>query len=255
MRARTTSSKGSSPCFGRGTTRSGTCAQDSGENRGLERRRPSAGRDDLAVLRSHRSHPSQQPHRVSQHHLRHSACVPAPHARFRLYHHRALIFAVALIIPFALLTAFVGMRMFGATPNLISLGAVDFGIIVETAIFAAEAVIFAIRGKMNREIGTIAEALERRSRSGVALRRPPCHRVRADPQSSESRRENFQASWDHADFGAGRGAAGGAHFLFRCCPCSCPWGIRSRRHWTRFLTGRSEPVFRIGRRLVKISGA
>ena len=56
-----------------------------------------------------------------------------------------MILAVALVIPFALLTAFVGLRWAGVAPNLISLGAVDFGIIVETAIFAAEAAIFALR--------------------------------------------------------------------------------------------------------------
>lgn len=49
--------------------------------------------------------------------------------------------AVALIIPFSLLTVFTVLRLLGFTPNLISLGAVDFGIIIETAIFAAEAVI------------------------------------------------------------------------------------------------------------------
>ncbi len=49
--------------------------------------------------------------------------------------------AVALIIPFSLLMVFVGLRFLGYTPNLISLGAVDFGIIIETAIFSAEAVI------------------------------------------------------------------------------------------------------------------
>lgn len=49
--------------------------------------------------------------------------------------------AVALIIPFSLLIVFVGLKFLGLTPNLISLGAVDFGIIIETAIFAAEAII------------------------------------------------------------------------------------------------------------------
>ena len=51
--------------------------------------------------------------------------------------------AVALIIPFSLLMVFVGLKVLGYTPNLISLGAVDFGIIIETAIFAAEAIIVA----------------------------------------------------------------------------------------------------------------
>jgi heavy metal efflux system protein len=56
-------------------------------------------------------------------------------------HFWKLVLAVLMIIPFALLTAFVGVKWAGFSPNLISLGAVDFGIIVETAIFCAEAVI------------------------------------------------------------------------------------------------------------------
>ncbi len=56
-------------------------------------------------------------------------------------HFWKLVLAVLMVIPFALLTAFVGVKWAGFSPNLISLGAVDFGIIVETAIFCAEAVI------------------------------------------------------------------------------------------------------------------
>lgn len=70
-----------------------------------------------------------------------------------------LIVAVALIIPFALLTAFVGMKVWGTTPNLISLGAVDFGIIVESAIFAAEAVILTVKEKKSNSADTLADAL------------------------------------------------------------------------------------------------
>jgi cobalt-zinc-cadmium resistance protein CzcA len=57
------------------------------------------------------------------------------------WHFWKLVLAVVMIIPFALLAAFVGVKLAGFSPNLISLGAVDFGIIVETAIFCAEAVI------------------------------------------------------------------------------------------------------------------
>ena len=68
-----------------------------------------------------------------------------------------LVLAVALIIPFALAAAFAGMRLFGVTPNLISLGAVDFGIIVETAIFAAESVLLSLRrGERGRAALTVA---------------------------------------------------------------------------------------------------
>jgi len=70
-----------------------------------------------------------------------------------------LILGVAFIIPFALLTAFVGMRFWGTTPNLISLGAVDFGIIVETAIFAAEAVIVAMKANHANKVEALTEAL------------------------------------------------------------------------------------------------
>lgn len=52
--------------------------------------------------------------------------------------------AVALNIPFSLGMVFVILKLLGYRPNLISLGAVDFGIIIETAIFAAEAAIVAL---------------------------------------------------------------------------------------------------------------
>lgn len=55
-----------------------------------------------------------------------------------------LVLAVLMVIPFALFCAFIGVRLAGFSPNLISLGAVDFGIIVETAIFCVEAVIAAM---------------------------------------------------------------------------------------------------------------
>lgn len=52
-----------------------------------------------------------------------------------------LTLAVALLIPLSLVFALVGVRLSGLTPNLISLGAIDFGILVETAIFASEALL------------------------------------------------------------------------------------------------------------------
>ena len=67
--------------------------------------------------------------------------------------------AVALIIPFALLISMVGLKVFGYVPNLISLGAVDFGIIVETAIFAGEALIFKWAHNKTKEDGSLSEIL------------------------------------------------------------------------------------------------
>lgn len=52
-----------------------------------------------------------------------------------------LTLAVALLIPLSLIFALVGVKIFGLTPNLISIGAIDFGILVETAIFASEALL------------------------------------------------------------------------------------------------------------------
>lgn len=66
-----------------------------------------------------------------------------------------LTFAVALLIPLSLIFALVGVKLFNLTPNLISLGAIDFGILVETAIFAAEALlgnkVFQLVGKARNE--------------------------------------------------------------------------------------------------------
>ena len=41
---------------------------------------------------------------------------------------------VALVVPLSMLAAFIGMRMFGVSANLMSLGAVDFGIVVDGAV-------------------------------------------------------------------------------------------------------------------------
>jgi cobalt-zinc-cadmium resistance protein CzcA len=70
-----------------------------------------------------------------------------------------LVLAVAVTIPFALLSAFVGMKLFGYAPNLVSLGAVDFGIIVETAIFAADAAIFSLGQEGAKKRGSLVEEL------------------------------------------------------------------------------------------------
>lgn len=45
---------------------------------------------------------------------------------------------VALTIPFALLVAFIGMRALGLSGNLMSLGAIDFGIVVDGSIIVVE---------------------------------------------------------------------------------------------------------------------
>ena len=48
---------------------------------------------------------------------------------------------VAAVIPVAMLTGFIGMRVFGVSANLMSLGAIDFGLIVDGAVVMIESVI------------------------------------------------------------------------------------------------------------------
>ncbi len=45
---------------------------------------------------------------------------------------------VALVIPLSLLTGFIGMKAFGVSANLMSLGAIDFGLIVDGAVVMME---------------------------------------------------------------------------------------------------------------------
>jgi cobalt-zinc-cadmium resistance protein CzcA len=45
---------------------------------------------------------------------------------------------VSMVIPLSMLVAFVGMRRFGVTGNLMSLGAIDFGLIVDGAVIVIE---------------------------------------------------------------------------------------------------------------------
>ena len=49
--------------------------------------------------------------------------------------------AIAIVIPISLLSAFIGLRWLGLPANLISLGAIDFGILVDGAIVVLEATL------------------------------------------------------------------------------------------------------------------
>ncbi|WP_118950427.1 efflux RND transporter permease subunit [Taibaiella helva] len=59
---------------------------------------------------------------------------------------------VSLIVPLALLFAFMLMRMRGMTANLLSMGAVDFGIIIDGAVVMVEGIFVALDHKA-REVG------------------------------------------------------------------------------------------------------
>ncbi|MGN9310491.1 efflux RND transporter permease subunit, partial [Enterococcus faecium] len=59
---------------------------------------------------------------------------------------------VAVVIPLALLFAFTCMRIKGMTANLLSMGAVDFGIIIDGAVVMVEG-IFVAMDHMAKELG------------------------------------------------------------------------------------------------------
>jgi cobalt-zinc-cadmium resistance protein CzcA len=48
---------------------------------------------------------------------------------------------VAMVIPFSMLFAFIGMREFGLAANLMSLGAIDFGMVVDGSVVMVENIV------------------------------------------------------------------------------------------------------------------
>ena len=59
---------------------------------------------------------------------------------------------VAAVIPLSMLVAFLGMRWFGITANLMSLGAIDFGMIVDGAVIMIENYVRRLRGRPNQAV-------------------------------------------------------------------------------------------------------
>ena len=59
---------------------------------------------------------------------------------------------VAVVIPLALLFAFICLRVMGMSANLLSMGAIDFGIIIDGAVVMVEGVFVAL-DKKAREVG------------------------------------------------------------------------------------------------------
>ncbi len=78
---------------------------------------------------------------------------------------------VASVIPLSMLIAFIGMKAFGLTANLMSLGALDFGLIVDGAVVMIEGFVTALSVKAP----THKDAHERRERlrlSALDIARP-----------------------------------------------------------------------------------
>ena len=64
-------------------------------------------------------------------------------------------FIVAIVIPLSLLFAFLCLRMMGMSANLLSLGAVDFGIIIDGAVVMVEG-LFVVLDKRAKQMGMTA---------------------------------------------------------------------------------------------------
>jgi len=64
----------------------------------------------------------------------------------------------ASVIPLSLLFAFILMKQFGVWANLMSLGAIDFGIIVDGAVIIVEGMVFHIHQRMKKSKASIDQA-------------------------------------------------------------------------------------------------
>lgn len=87
-----------------------------------------------------------------------------------LYNVRASLI-VAVVIPLSMLFAFIGMKMLGLTANLMSLGAIDFGLIVDGAVVMIENFVSTLNARRadNDRYATKQELL---SRSAHEVARP-----------------------------------------------------------------------------------
>src|SRR5699024_4882249 len=65
----------------------------------------------------------------------------------------------ASLIPLSLLFAFVMMRIFNVWANLMSLGAIDFGIIVDGAVIIVEGTVFQIEKKLKKKRHNTSQAV------------------------------------------------------------------------------------------------
>ncbi|MDC0721650.1 efflux RND transporter permease subunit [Nannocystis bainbridge] len=67
------------------------------------------------------------------------------------------VIIIGVVVPLSMLTAFIGLRWMGLPANLISLGAIDFGILVDGAIVVLEATLHAIHHQPHRDRAAVIE--------------------------------------------------------------------------------------------------
>ena len=116
----------------------------------------------------------------------------------------------AAVIPFSMLISFLGMRLFGISANLMSLGAIDFGMIVDGAVVMMENSVHRLEERARRRVAArIGAARGARSRAADDLRGGHHHRgLSADSVPAGTGRAHVPADGDHGLRGAVRA---------RCC--------------------------------------
>ena len=125
---------------------------------------------------------------------------------------------VASVIPLSMLCGFIGMRVFGVSANLMSLGAIDFGLIVDGAVVMMENFVrrraeadATLPEDQRRAVADPAGPLHSGGDGGRPadpVRRADHHRrLPADLHARRTRREDVPADGDHRVLGHLRGAA------------------------------------------------
>ncbi len=79
---------------------------------------------------------------------------------------------VALSIPVSMLFAFIGMRFFGISANLMSLGAIDFGLLVDGSVVMIENLLRRFEEQINPQSLSIAQKLELVKDSALEVAKP-----------------------------------------------------------------------------------
>jgi cobalt-zinc-cadmium resistance protein CzcA len=107
---------------------------------------------------------------------------------------------VALSIPLSMLVAFTAMRAAGLSGNLMSLGAIDFGLIVDGSVVMIENIVRVLYHEHPATIPGPAPGAGPRRRHEVA--RPVVfavghhrHRLPADPRAARASRARCSAPW------------------------------------------------------------
>ena len=122
----------------------------------------------------------------------------------------------ALAIPLSMGVAVIGMRQFGVTGNLMSLGAIDFGLLVDGAIVMLEGTLHALdkqRPPPDEVPAAVARGDGARGEAGRVRGRHHHAGLPAADGAGGRRGEDVPADGDHRRDGAGRRAAVHAHHV------------------------------------------